>query len=124
MPYQEPDQTDPMMLVGTEVPTHGDTSRDTIAVLAEEYARLGFDEQALMQLFRNPFYAGAHRAYQALGEEAVCNIVREQLEFWGRARVRVVDAPPRATGEPVVWHGPPACGTMSAKDERKGEADG
>ena len=96
MPYKEADATDPMMLVGMEIPTENDTSRATATVFAEEFTRMGFEEAALMSVFQNPYYAGAHRAYRTLGEEAVRSIVREQLNLWGRLRYRVVDTDPVA----------------------------
>ena len=57
-------------------------------VFAEEFARLGFNKKKLMLLFRNPFYAGAHRAYLELGEEVIEAIVDEYLEFRTRGKVQ------------------------------------
>jgi hypothetical protein len=97
MPYDEPDETDPMMLVGVELPADGLASLETAMVFAEEFARMGFDEEKLMGVFRNPFYAGAHQAYRALGEEKVAGIVRENVRFWGAVRFRERESDP-ATG--------------------------
>ena len=80
----EPD--DPIALVGVEVAGDLAATREMAYVLAEEFARLGFDEARLLRLFRSPFYAGAHQAYRALGEAAVAGIVRECIAVWGRHR--------------------------------------
>jgi hypothetical protein len=89
MPYQEADDTDPLLLVGVELPAEAGAAREAVQVIAEEYARMGYGEKLLMELFANPFYGGAHQAYLALGEDAVRAIVREQTAFWGR--VQIVD---------------------------------
>ena len=100
MPYNQPDPHDPTLLVGVELPADAAPLPDTAAVLAEEYARLGYDEDRLMALFKNPHYAGMHQLYCALGETKIRAIVREQVDFWGRIRFRDVDPLPagRKTG--------------------------
>jgi hypothetical protein len=60
-------------------------------VIAEEFARLGYTREQLISLFKNPFYRGAHGAYQALGEEATLAIIDECLSVWGDFRVSVQD---------------------------------
>ena len=94
MPYDEADETDPMLLVGVELPADASAALDTVRVFAEEYARMGFDEEKLMGLFQNPFYAGAHQAYLELGEEKVRAIVREHVSLWGSVRFRERDVDP------------------------------
>jgi hypothetical protein len=81
-----------MMLVGVGLSADSAAARDTVAVFAEEFARMGFDEPSLMGLFKNPHYAGAHRVLEELGEAHVRAIVREQVGLWGRIRTRVIDA--------------------------------
>ena len=51
---------------------------------AEEFARLGYDGPRTLALFRTPFYAGAHRAWRALGEAEVTAIVDECVRVWRR----------------------------------------
>jgi len=53
-------------------------------VFAEEFCRMGWDAPMILRVFSNPFYAGAHRAYRALGEPALKAIVEECVEVWGR----------------------------------------
>ena len=86
MPYDEADETDPMLLVGVDFPASATADRELTMVFAEEYARLGFDESQIMFLFQNPHYAGAYQAYRKLGEKLVRSLVKEQTNFWGRVR--------------------------------------
>lgn len=92
MPYDEPDATDPNMLVGVELPGTEESTRDMAYVFAEEFARLGFEKLRLMSLFKTPFYAGAHRAYLELGETEIEKIADECLAIWGRVKFSDHDA--------------------------------
>jgi len=91
MPYDDPDPTDPNVLVGVSLPGDEESTREMAVALAEEFAALGFDGERLMNLFRRPHYAGAHRAYRLLGEEEIRRILRESLAVWGSYRVVVRD---------------------------------
>ena len=84
MPYDEPDVTDPNVLVGVGLPAGAGTMEEMAYVFAEEFARLGYDAARLLRVFRNPFYAGANQAYRVLGEQAVSEIVRECVQVWRR----------------------------------------
>ena len=95
MPYDDPDAADPSMLIGVGVPAAEDSDLEMAYVFAEEFARLGFSERQLLSLFRQPFYAGAYRALETLGEEKIKSIIREALEVWGNLRFVVQDAPQR-----------------------------
>ena len=88
MPYDDPDPTDPSVLVGVVLPAVPESMREMAYVFAEEFARMGFDETQLLQLFRQPFYGGAYRAYRVLGEAAVREIAAECVSVWGRGRLR------------------------------------
>lgn len=92
MPYDDPDPTDPNMLVGVELPGTAESTRDMAYVFAEEFVRLGFGKRKLMRIFQTPFYAGAYRAYLELGGAEVEKIVDECLEFWGQAKFNDNDA--------------------------------
>ncbi|MBI4841069.1 MAG: hypothetical protein HY803_08345 [candidate division NC10 bacterium] len=93
MPYDDPDPTDPQMLVGVVLPSNEEATREMAYVFAEEFARMGFDAQGIANLFRDPFYAGAHQVYRALGAEAVDEIVRECVGIWGRTAGTIQEAP-------------------------------
>jgi hypothetical protein len=91
MPYGEPDPLDPTVLVGVQLPAGAEAMRDMAWVFAEEFARLGLDGPRILALFRSPFYAGAHGAWRALGEDEVAAIVAECVGVWGRSRVLAPD---------------------------------
>jgi hypothetical protein len=101
MPYRDPDPEDPQVLVGVSLPAGRVEMGEMANAFAEEYAAMGFDENRIIALFHNPFYAGAHRALAALGEEEIERIARESVEVWGRFRVVV-----REPAEPVRSGGP------------------
>ena len=105
MPYGDPDPTDPHILVGVVLPAGKEALRDMAYVFAEEFARMGLDGVAILDLFRDPFYAGAHETYRALGPEAVHAIVSECVAVWRRAGVDVQDAPapPRKDVQWLPW---------------------
>ena len=43
---------------------------------------MGHDRRQILSLFKNPFYGGAHGAYQSLGETAIEAIVEECVNVW------------------------------------------
>ena len=92
MPYDDPDPTDPTILVGVEVPADDGSDLEMAYAFAEEFAGLGFSEQRLQALFHQPFYAGAHRALKTLGENKIQSIIQETLQVWGNFRSVIRDA--------------------------------
>ena len=86
MPYGEPDPTDPSVLVGVALPADREATRDMAWVFAEEFARMGFDAPRILGLFRSPFYAGAHGAFQVLGEPEIAAIIEECVGVLGPHR--------------------------------------
>jgi hypothetical protein len=91
MPYKDPDPTDPNMLVGVMLPADAEATRDMAYVFAEEFARLGYTREQLLWLFKNPYYGGAHGAYQMLGENETLSIIDECIAAWGSVRISVQD---------------------------------
>jgi hypothetical protein len=91
MPFNDPDPTDPNILVGVMLPADAEATRDMAYVFAEEFARFGYTREQLLGLFKNPFYGGAHGAYRSLGEPETLSIIDECLKVWGNVKVRVQD---------------------------------
>ena len=91
MPYQDPDPTDPNMLVGVMLSADAEATREMAYVFAEEFARLGYSREQLLWLFKNPFYGGAHGAYRALGENETLSIIDECLGAWGGVQFSILD---------------------------------
>src|SRR5215475_1313784 len=99
MPYKDPDPSDPNVLVGVMLPAQKETMRDMAYAFAEEFALLGYDSEGLFRVFQNPFYAAAHQAYRALGEESVRKIIAECLAAWGGIRFVFKDDSESVTAE-------------------------
>ncbi|HEX9664064.1 MAG TPA: hypothetical protein VGB27_17380 [Candidatus Binatia bacterium] len=102
MPFKDPDPTDPNILVGVLLPADAEATREMAYVFAEEFARLGYTREQLLWLFKNPFYGGAHGAYQALGENETLLIIDECMDVWGRIYIRVQDVEPPSLSSPAT----------------------
>jgi hypothetical protein len=116
MPYDEPEPDDPTLLVGVTLPADPESDLDMAYVFAEEFARLGFDEERLLRLFRQPFYAGAHRLWEALGEARIRGVIRETLALWGGFRCVDRDAAPPAGAQDACVRGAQAVPDGAAGD--------
>jgi hypothetical protein len=81
MPKDEIEEDDPMELVGVALP-YGDPDELACSIV-EEFIRLGLTNQEILQLFREPFYAGAHAIWKRRGEEYVKSLVDRGRERWG-----------------------------------------
>jgi hypothetical protein len=91
VPYDDPDPSDPQLLVGVTVPGGPEAMRAMAETFADEFARLGLSAPEIMRLFDDPFYGGAHRALRALGEPVVRGIVARAVVRW--PAVRIVEPP-------------------------------
>jgi len=91
MPHDDPDPTDPMTLHGVMMEDgHApplDAVRDMAECFIDEYARLGFDADRILHLFRTRGYAGPYMAAEMLGDGAIRELVDAVLARWGRRRV-------------------------------------
>jgi hypothetical protein len=74
---KEAEADDPYELNGINAP--GD-KRFMARTLVEEFARLGMDEERLMEIFKNDFYQSAHNLYLDLGAEQIESIIEEVLD--------------------------------------------
>lgn len=81
---------DPMNLHGVEV--DGDPEI-MLRMLVEEYARLGWGTEEIMQLAGDPFYVAFYGLVQHFGHEGVRSRVAAVLRRVGVSRVRMVEAP-------------------------------
>jgi len=107
MPYEEPDETDPMELVGVELPGDEASWRDMAECFAVEYARMGFTTERIRHLFDTPLYAGPFRAKEILGEQAVRQIIAEAVFLYGMPKTEVQDAPVVCSEEAATSYPPP-----------------
>ncbi len=69
---------DPLELVGVQMKEGPDDQAlaEMAGCFIEEYARMGWDGERILKLFRNPFYRGPYQILRARGEE----FVRERIE--------------------------------------------
>ncbi len=69
---------DPLELVGVQMKEGPDEKalEEMAGCFIEEYARMGWNGERILKLFRNPFYRGPHQILRAKGEE----FVREHIE--------------------------------------------
>jgi len=87
MPYDDPDSTDPMTLHGVAVEVGDDSALRTMAeCFIEEYARMGYSEEMLFRVFRNPGYAGPNLAYRILGDAWIAEQIAQQMALRGPRR--------------------------------------
>ena len=101
MPYDDPEGDDPHELVGVMLPGDEASTREMAHAFAEEFAQLEWSREQIQGLFRNPDYAGAHGALQALGAEEIDRIVDEAVQLFGGLRVTVTEPdPPTRTPAP------------------------
>ena len=117
MPFNDPDPTDPNMLVGVVLPADAEATREMAYVFAEEFARLGYTREQLLWLFKNPFYGGAHGAYRALGEKETLSIIDECVNAWGQAKFSILDFGLSIDGEDKIPDPKPNNPTPESKIE-------
>ncbi len=81
MGKKEVDANDPMEIVGVSLP--GGDLEQMAECLVEEFVRMGYSDNAILKLFRNPFYASVHHIYQRKGEDYVVKLIDKTREKWG-----------------------------------------
>ena len=109
MPYDEFDADDPLELVSCEVPLGEEHLTEMAECFVAEFARLGYNADSLLALFRNPHYRGPHRVYEARGEDYVRDLIEQMVGERPAApssAQRALDSPAPAIGEGLVSIGP------------------
>ena len=91
MPKDDPEPDDPHVLVGVSLPGDATAVREMAAAFIDEFAQLGFERERLLQLFENPFYAGAHAALEVLGAAEIAGLVEESMRVYGGRRCTLRD---------------------------------
>ena len=74
MPKHEAAPTDPLAPIAHRVP--GDP-RLMATCLVEEYLLMGYGDEELLALFRDPFYQGIHHLYRQYGEAGIRALIAE-----------------------------------------------
>ncbi|MFN7182055.1 MAG: hypothetical protein ACK4NF_05205 [Planctomycetota bacterium] len=74
------EEDDPMELVGVEYTLHNfDT---VIEGIIEEYIKLGFDENKIIWLFKNPFFKMTNSIYKQKGEQYIKRVIERIKKRW------------------------------------------
>ena len=70
---------DPLEIVGVVLdrPIDRRGLDDMARTFVEEYTLMGWVPKRILQMFRQPFYGGAHDAYEALGEDRIVTLIEE-----------------------------------------------
>ena len=101
MPYDDPDLEDPQELIGVELPGDERVTREMAAAFADEFAQLGYSRTQILALYRSAHYAGAHQAWQLLGEDEILRLIDESVNVWGRFRCVIIDQPDEIEARPL-----------------------
>ncbi|MFQ5767666.1 MAG: hypothetical protein ACE5ID_06750, partial [Acidobacteriota bacterium] len=76
-----PEPDDPFSFEAVRVP---DGDLETMAAaMVEEYARMGWNEVQILDLFRRPFFSGTYRFLASRGEAATRSLIHGVLERTG-----------------------------------------
>ena len=95
---KDPEPDDPNLLVGVHAPGGPEAVREMAVTFADEFARMGYNEESLMRLFQNPFYVGPYGVYRKLGESAIRDIIQARVGIWGKVKNTVRDRDPASIG--------------------------
>ncbi len=70
---------DPMEIVGVVLDRPMDLQGldDMARTFVEEYTLMGWSPARILAMFRQPFYGGAHDAYEALGEGRIVQLIEQ-----------------------------------------------
>ncbi len=83
---EHPEAEDPMEIVGVVLDRPiDDCGLDEMArTFIEEYTLMGWSPGRILEMFRRPFYGGAHDAYERLGEERIVSLIEQTVGPWER----------------------------------------
>ena len=83
------EQDDPMELMGMIAPGDADSDDRQAESMIEEVVLMGFDEEHLLGLFRDPHYQATHRLWKAKGEAYVQDLISREQAAWRREEPHV-----------------------------------
>lgn len=70
------EEDDPMEIIGMDMGADEATMLEMAYVFADEYMRMGYPDNAVLNLFRDPFYRAPHSVFRAKGEDFVKELVQ------------------------------------------------
>lgn len=81
MDYKPPEADDPVERVAIAVPGDGGRSLDEMALcFAIEFIAMGWNDQAIRDMFQQPFYSGPYTVYQKKGLSFVDEVIQRARE--------------------------------------------
>jgi hypothetical protein len=76
MPKDEPHSDDPLELKGMVFPNQGEQDvREMTTSIIEEYMRIGWKAESILELFRNPRFRMTNTIYREKGEKFVQEMI-------------------------------------------------
>ncbi len=81
MPKDEFDPKDPLEMHAVSIEGSFDEMADAVV---DEFICMHFSQEALWELFRNPFYQSTHAIYQMKGEAYVQKLIDRGFERWAQ----------------------------------------
>ncbi|OHB70166.1 MAG: hypothetical protein A2W23_01325 [Planctomycetes bacterium RBG_16_43_13] len=87
MPKDEFDPEDPMEWNAIALP--GDTMDAMAECFIEEFARMGYTDEMLLKIFKNPFYVATHNVYKEKGEEYVKGLIEKVRKGTGYINIKM-----------------------------------
>ena len=88
MPYQDPDEEDPLEFSGMEMAASEAHVVEMAECFAEEFARTGFPANQIWYMFLNKDFTGTHGALKQLGEIRIKKIIEAAVHIYGPIRSR------------------------------------
>ena len=105
MPYNDPDETDPMTLTGVELMVDDPGAvQEMAACFIEEYVRIGLSAEAIIELFDAGQFAGPKMAIDQLGRDVIVEMIAGQFALRGPRgrRIQIDQLPGGNLGLPVL----------------------
>ena len=81
---KEPEQEDPMELMGMIAPGDADSDERQAEATIQEFVLMGFTDDGLLSLFRDPHYQATHRILKTKGEVYVREMIARERAAWKR----------------------------------------
>ena len=80
MPKDEPHIDDPMELTGASFPSEDEQDvQEMTTSIIEEYMRIGWKPESILELFRNPHFRMTNTIYREKGEKFVQEMVKKVM---------------------------------------------
>lgn len=76
---------DPFELNGVILPATEEADFEMIHCFIDEYMWMGWGQEQILNLFKNPEYMAGYCVYCDKGEEVICKMIQDRFNMWGGA---------------------------------------